>query len=98
MANRRELDLPCARPSFRRMTATSFLDLKQRLVRLSEAERRELSAFLVRRGQERPVWKKETARRLKEMADGKQVSVAVLRRRFRHTGEEVAHINAAPPE
>jgi hypothetical protein len=32
------------------------------------------------------------------MADGKQVSVAVLRRRFRHTGEEVARINAAPAE
>jgi hypothetical protein len=27
------------------MTATSFLDLKQRLVRVSEAERQELSAF-----------------------------------------------------
>ena len=80
------------------MTATSFLDLKQRLVRVSEAERRELSAFLVRRGQERPAWKKETARRLKEMADGKQVSVAALRRRFRHTGEEVSRINAAPTE
>jgi phage-related protein len=66
------------------MTATSFLELKQSLTRVSETERRELSAFLIRRGQERPAWKKETARRLADMAAGQQVSVAALRSRLNH--------------
>jgi hypothetical protein len=66
------------------MTATSFLEIKQNLARISETERRELSAFLIRRGQERPEWKKETARRLADMAAGRQVSVAALRKRLGH--------------
>lgn len=66
------------------MIATSILELKQSLTRVSEAERRELSAFLIRRGQERPAWKKETARRLAAMAAGQQVSVAALRNRLGH--------------
>lgn len=66
------------------MTATSFLELKQSLSRVSETERRELSAFLLRRGQQRPAWKKETARRLAAMAAGQQVSVATLRKQLGH--------------
>lgn len=66
------------------MTAASFLEIKQSLARISETERRELSAFLIRRGQERPAWKKETARRLADMAAGRQVSVAVLRKQLGH--------------
>ena len=52
------------------MTATAFLDLKQRAAKLSERERRQLSAYLIRLGQERSHWKQETARRLDEMAKG----------------------------
>ena len=66
------------------MTATAFLSLKQRLARLPEAERRQLSAFLIRLGQERPAWRKETARRLDDMADGRKVSVTELRKRLGH--------------
>jgi len=66
------------------MTATTFLELKQCLSRVSETERRELSVFLIRRGQERAAWKKETARRLADMAAGRQVSVAALRARLGH--------------
>lgn len=66
------------------MTATAFLDLKQRASKLSESERRNLSAYLIRLGQERAGWKKETARRLNEMADGKKVSVASLRKQLGH--------------
>jgi hypothetical protein len=66
------------------MTATALLDLKQRLARLSEAQRRDVSAFLIRLGQETPAWKKETAKRLDEMASGKQVSVAQLRKQLGH--------------
>lgn len=66
------------------MTATMFLDLKQRASKLSEAERRHLSAYLIRLGQERPAWKRETAKRLKEMAEGQKISVAALRKQLGH--------------
>ena len=64
------------------MTATAFLDLKQRASKLSEPERRQFSAFLIRLGQERPAWKKETAGRLAEMEAGRKVSVAELRKQL----------------
>jgi len=66
------------------MTATAFLDLKQRASKLSERERQELSAHLIRLGQERASWKKETARRLNDMAKGKKTSVAELRKQLGH--------------
>ncbi len=66
------------------MTATAFLDLKQRASKLSERERQDLSAYLIRLGQDRAVWKKETARRLNEMAKGKKTSVADLRKQLGH--------------
>jgi hypothetical protein len=66
------------------MTATAFLDLKQRAAKLSERERQNLSAYLIRLGQERSSWKQETARRLNEMAKGKRTSVADLRKQLRH--------------
>lgn len=66
------------------MTATAFLDLKQRASKLSEKERQSLSAFLIRLGQERSGWKHETARRLNEMAKGKKMSVADLRKQLGH--------------
>ena len=66
------------------MTATAFLELKQRASKLRETERRHLSAYLIRLGQERVGWKKETARRLDEMAAGKKVSVAELRKQLGH--------------
>ncbi|MDR1283257.1 MAG: hypothetical protein LBK99_20910 [Opitutaceae bacterium] len=66
------------------MTASTMLDLRQRLVKLSEVERREVSSFLIRMGQESPAWKKETARRLNEMAAGQKVSAADLRKQLGH--------------
>jgi len=66
------------------MTATAFLDLKQRASKLSEKDRQNLSAYLVRLGQERSGWKQETARRLNEMAKGKKMSVADLRKQLGH--------------
>lgn len=66
------------------MTATAFLELKQRASKLSEKERRQLSAFLIRLGQERSEWKQETARRLNAMAAGKSTSVAELRKQLGH--------------
>ena len=66
------------------MTATAFLDLKQRASKLKEGERRYLSAYLIRLGQERSKWKKETSRRLDAMAMGKKLSVADLRKQLGH--------------
>ena len=66
------------------MTATAFLDLKQRASKLSERERQELSAYLIRLGQERSAWKRDTARRLNAMAKGKKTSVADLRKQLGH--------------
>ena len=66
------------------MTATAFLALKQRASKLTEGERRHLSAYLIRLGQERVGWKKETARRLDAMALGKKISVTDLRKQLGH--------------
>ena len=66
------------------MTAAAFLDLKQRASKLTEGERRHLSAYLIRLGQERVGWKKETARRLDAMALGKKISVTDLRKQLGH--------------
>ena len=66
------------------MTATAFLDLKQRAAKLSERERQKLSAYLIRLGQERNGWKQETARRLNEMARGSKTSVSELRKQLGH--------------
>lgn len=54
------------------MTASAFLELKQRASKLSEKERQSLSAYLIRLGQERAGWKQETARRLNAMAAEKR--------------------------
>jgi hypothetical protein len=66
------------------MTATAFLDLKQRISKLTESERRRLSACLIQLGQERADWKQETARRLDAMAAGEKVSTAALRKQLGH--------------
>ena len=41
------------------MTATAFVELKQKLTKLSENERRQMSAFLIRLRQETPLGKKQ---------------------------------------
>lgn len=66
------------------MTATAALDLKQRLVKLSEPERREISAFLLRIKRETPAWKKEMSRRMKEMDQGRKVRLTDLAKRLGH--------------
>ena len=66
------------------MTATVALDLKQRISKLSGAERREVSAFLLRVKHESPAWKKEMSRRMKEMDRGKKLRLADLARQLGH--------------
>lgn len=66
------------------MSETDILALKKSLTQLSENERRDVSAFVVRLGQETEEWKTETAKRLDEMASGHMTSVSDLRKTLGH--------------
>ena len=66
------------------MTATVALDLKQRIAKLSEAERREVSAFILRIRHESPAWKKEMSKRMKEMDRGKKVRLTEFAKQLGH--------------
>ena len=66
------------------MSETELLSLKQQLTKLSEPERREVSAFIVRLGQESKESREETARRLDEMKAGKRTSVCELKDQIGH--------------
>jgi hypothetical protein len=60
------------------MTATAMLDLKQRLGRLSEEERRAAAAYLVRLKHESPAGRRETSRLMREMDAGKKTRLSEL--------------------
>jgi hypothetical protein len=60
------------------MTAVAILDLKQRLAKLSEADRRMVSAYLLRLKHESPAGRREATRTMKEMDGGKKVRLKDL--------------------
>jgi hypothetical protein len=62
----------------------TMLELKQQVSRLSTRERRELNAYLIRLRHERPEWRRMIAKRMRDMDQGKKVSVAQLRQRIAH--------------
>ena len=66
------------------MTATAMLDLKQRLARLSETDRRAAAAYLLRLKHESSAGRRETSRLMKEMDAGKKTRLSDIskRRRF----------------
>ncbi|MBX3735191.1 MAG: hypothetical protein KF715_00750 [Candidatus Didemnitutus sp.] len=64
----------------------TMLQLKQEISRLSLRERRELNAYMIRLRHERPEWRKEVSRRMREMDAGKKVSVTELKRRMAARG------------
>ncbi len=66
------------------MSDSELLTLKQQLTKLTEQERREMSAFIVRLGQGTEEWKEETARRLDELNAGKKTSIADLKDQIGH--------------
>ena len=66
------------------MSEVELLTLKQQLTKLSEPERREGAAFILRLGRESKEWKKETARRLDEMSAGKRTSLSELKDQIGH--------------
>ena len=56
----------------------TLLELKQQVSRLSERERRELNAYLIRLRHEKSEWRRMMARRMKAMDQGKKLPVAQL--------------------
>jgi len=66
------------------MTATAMLDLKQRLARLSETERRAAAAYLLRLRHESAAGRRETSRLMREMDAGKKTRLRDLAKPGRH--------------
>jgi len=66
------------------MTAIAILDLKQRLSRLSEADRRMVSGYLLRLKHESPAGRRETTRTMREMDEGKKVRLKDLAKQLEH--------------
>jgi hypothetical protein len=66
------------------MTASAELDLKQRLARLSERERRAMSAYLLRLKHESKAGRREISRLMKEMDAGKKTKLSQLASDLRH--------------
>jgi hypothetical protein len=62
----------------------TMLELKQQVSRLSARERRELNAYLIRLRHERPEWRRMISRRMRDMDQGKKISVAQLRQQLAH--------------
>lgn len=60
----------------------SILELKQQVSRLSQRERRELQAYLVRLKHDAPVTKRATAKTIREMKKGKFTSLEELEARI----------------
>ena len=66
------------------MTATAVLELKQRLSKLSEGERKMAAAYLLRLKHESPAGRRETTRTMKEMDSGKKIRLSDLKRQLSH--------------
>ena len=66
------------------MTATAILDLKQRLSKLSENDRRMAAAYLLRLKHESPAGRREATRAMKEMDEGRKFRVKDLAKQLGH--------------
>ena len=56
----------------------SLLELKQKVARLSQRERRELQLYMIKLRHQTPAWKKATARTIREMQAGKYTTIEQL--------------------
>jgi len=59
----------------------SLLELKQQVSRLSQRERAELQAFMIWLKHGTPVWKRATAKKIREMKAGKFTTIEELEAR-----------------
>jgi response regulator RpfG family c-di-GMP phosphodiesterase len=63
----------------------SVLELKQKISRLSPRQRREIQIYLLSLKRDTPAWKRATAKRIRDMQAGKQVSIEELEARMRRS-------------
>ena len=63
----------------------SVLELKQQISRLSPRQRNEIQIYLLRLKRDTPAWKRATAKRIKDMQAGMQVSIEELEDRSRRS-------------
>jgi len=66
------------------MIATAILDLKQRLSKLSEADRRMAVGYLLRLKHESPAGRREASRTMREMDEGKKIRLKDLAKQLGH--------------
>jgi len=66
------------------MTAILELDLKQRLSSLSERDRREMSAYLIRLKHESYSGRKETSRIMRDMDAGQKTPLSEVAKKLGH--------------
>jgi hypothetical protein len=59
-----------------------MLELKQQVSRLTARERRELNAYLIRLRHERPEWRRMVSKRMRDMDQGKKISLTELRQQL----------------
>ncbi len=60
----------------------TMLELKQQVSRLTARERRELNAYLIRLRHERPEWRRMVSKRMRDMDQGKKISLTELRQQL----------------
>lgn len=80
------LDWAARRPTVAVMTARAMLDLKQRLSKLSEADRRIASAYILRLKHESPAGRRAMTRTMKAMDAGKKTRLRDLAKQLGHAG------------
>jgi hypothetical protein len=66
------------------MSDEGMLEVKQALARMSEAERLEISSYLLKLRHEGAAWKKEAGRTMRAMDRGEKVSLKDLSKRLGH--------------
>ena len=66
------------------MTAIAILDLKQRLSKLSETDRRMAAGYLLRLKHESPAGRREASRTMREMDGGKKTRLKDLVKQLGH--------------
>ena len=60
----------------------SIAEVKERIAKMSPGQRREIQLYLLQLRSETPAWKKETARRNRELVAGKGISLTEARKRL----------------
>lgn len=61
----------------------SLLELKQKVARLSQRERRDLQLYMIKLKHQTPAWRKATARTIREMQAGKYTTIEQLEAIYR---------------